>query len=154
MGDAVDCWVDPNGHPHHIHRSELRAFANGREGLVASNLENHIANPRSDQKCGGWRLLDRMWHIYHVDAPKVLVPVIGTLDQFFASCQSASDGREVLTSRESLRKLLSGTYNGGKPYNKWQRCKLASDDAEKSLWARLGQSVPVSALLLPACSRS
>jgi hypothetical protein len=129
----MQTWIDPTGEDHDVHQDRLRAFCNARRELNASNMVDHVTNVNSDQKCGGWRLIERLWWIYHVDQPDCLVPALGTLDAFFLDCKNARDGRAVLTSRESLRKMLGGTYNGGKPYQGWQRKKLDKADAVRRL---------------------
>ena len=83
---------------------------------------NHIATPTSDHKNGGWRLIERLRAIGHVDRPQVHVLAFGTLEAFHKSCLSSNDGRSVLKSRDNLGRLLNDRYKGeaGKPWNGWE----------------------------------
>jgi hypothetical protein len=116
----VRTWVSPTGALHDVHDDHLYAFCKPR-GLHDSNMRDHIANPKSKQKNDGWRLLERLSCISHVDRPNTIVPALGTLESFHEECMSATDGRSVLNDPVNLRKLLGGYYKGGgKPWNKWK----------------------------------
>lgn len=45
--------------------ARVRAWAKDRE-LHESNIEDHIVNPASDQKCNGWRLIERLRWLQHI----------------------------------------------------------------------------------------
>ena len=71
-------WISPVGEVHDVSDADLYAFCNQR-GLHYSNLINHIETPSSDQKSEGWRLIDRLRAIGHVDRPHDHVLALGTL---------------------------------------------------------------------------
>eukprot|EP00966_Prymnesium_polylepis_P188596 4370431-Prymnesium_polylepis.1 len=94
-------------------------------------METHVLDIASDQKNDGWRLLQRLKWLRNVDDPSLLLPALGTLDAFAATCRDASDARSSLKSRECVQKLLAGQppggYKGGKPYAKWERISPPAD---------------------------
>ena len=81
-------WVDPQGHVHDVPAQHLRAFCDAR-GLHASNLQNHVDNQESDQKCGGWCLIERLRWLQRVEQPEFKVPALGTIDSFYQACLTA-----------------------------------------------------------------
>ena len=123
MAETVDTWVSPAGKLYDVPRKELGRFCKARE-LHHKNMVAHIDDPHSDQKNGGWRLVERMRAIGHVSRPTDTRPAIGTLDAFHAACLASTDGRAMLKDKETLGKLLAGTYNNGKPWKKWERREL------------------------------
>lgn len=128
-------WVDPNGGVYQIEPDQLGDFCRRRK-LNASNMQDHVAKPSSDQKNGGWRLVERLRWIQSVAKPTLIVPALGTLHAFHANCLHANDGRENLVDRDNLRKLLAGSYGrggGGKPYNGWRKIVLPAEEAERRL---------------------
>jgi len=134
-------WVDPKGKPFHVAADELREFCT-RRGLNASNMEEHVKRPASDQKNGGYRLISRLRFIQSEEDPTLIVPALGTLDAFYNDCMDAHDGREKLVNPDNLRKLLAGSYNGGgKPYNGWKKTTMTVDEAECLLLERYEKMV-------------
>ena len=85
--------------------SNMRQWARSY-GLHDSNMEDHVFNPRSDQKCNGWRLIERLCWIQHITHTDWILPVLGTVDLFLRSCAHADDGRAKLKSDKSLKALL------------------------------------------------
>ena len=61
-------WVSPAGEVHDISDAGLYVFCKSRK-LHYENMLDHIAKLTSDQKNGGWRLIERMKAISHVDRP-------------------------------------------------------------------------------------
>ena len=122
--------VDPHGNVHTVPRMQLRTFCISRK-LHASNMEKHVLDPGSDQKNDGWRLVERLKWLRHLGDAPLLLPALGTIDTFSATCISASDARSSLKSRECIQKLLAGEppggYKGGKPYGKWERIPAPAD---------------------------
>ena len=99
-------------------------------------MNEHIANDKSDQKNGGWRLIERLKCIGHVDRPHEHVPALGTPAAFHKDCLNSSDGRSVLKDDKSLGKLLLGTYNSGKPYNLWELREISVAEKRQLLLKR------------------
>eukprot|EP00322_Chrysochromulina_rotalis_P021077 CAMPEP_0115882654 /NCGR_PEP_ID=MMETSP0287-20121206/29119_1 /TAXON_ID=412157 /ORGANISM="Chrysochromulina rotalis, Strain UIO044" /LENGTH=198 /DNA_ID=CAMNT_0003338745 /DNA_START=94 /DNA_END=687 /DNA_ORIENTATION=- len=89
-------------------------------------MVDHVSRPTSDQKNDGWRLVERLKAIGHVDRPSEHVLALGTLDAFYDDCQSSTDGQNVLKSRANLTKLVGGYYKGGKPWKKWETRQLST----------------------------
>ena len=84
-------WVSPNGAVHQVSDDSLAEFCRQHQ-LHHSNMLAHISNPASDQKNGGWRLIERLRAIGHVDRPHEHVLALGTLDSFHKECLQSSDG--------------------------------------------------------------
>ena len=98
---------------------------------------DHIKNPASDWKNGGWRLIERLCAIGPVNRPHETVLALGTLEAFWKDCISSTDGRAVLKNRDNLGRLLKDRYNGGgKPWNKWQ-CRHLSTAEKRALLQQL-----------------
>ena len=150
-------WCDPDGRPHEVARDGLWRFCKDH-GLNFGNMVNHIDTPSSDQKNGGWRLVDRLRVIGPVDQPTVMVPVLGAPKSFFTSCLTAMDGREKMTSKENLNKLLAGpvdgrgNYKGGKPYQGYERRTLSSNEKWALLHRRLGLALEVRSASASNCA--
>lgn len=125
-------WVSPSGSVHDVSDDDLYRFCNDRRKLHYQNMVSHISKSSSDQKNGGWRLIERLRAIGHVDRPHQHVLALGTLEQFHKDCLAASDGRASLKSRDNLGKLLNGRYNGGKPWNGWE-CRHLSTAEKRHL---------------------
>lgn len=121
-------WVSPTGSVYDVSDGELRSFCTAR-GLHYDNMVQHMSHPTSEQKNNGWRLIERLRAIGHVDRPHEHVLALGTLEAFWKDCLSATDGRSVLKNRDNLGRLLRDAYKGGKPWNQWQ-CRHIST-AEK-----------------------
>ena len=136
-------WISPDGTPHDVADEALYQFCNVR-GLHYENMLDHIATPTSDHKNGGWRLIERLRAIGHVDRPQVHVLAFGTLEAFHKSCMSSNDGRSVLKSRDNLGRLLNDRYKGqaGKPWNNWE-CRHLSTAEKRTVLQQL--SSPSSA---------
>ena len=69
MADGVPrtrTWVSPEGSLFDIADEQLYAFCTSR-GLHCPNMIEHMDNVGSKQKNGGWRLLERLCFISHVD---------------------------------------------------------------------------------------
>ena len=133
-------WVSPSGEPYDVPDDQLYRFCN-EKGLHFENFLDHIATPTSDQKNGGWRLIERLCCIGHVDRPNEHVPALGTRKAFHAECMASTDGRAVLKNPTSLNQLIAGTYNGGgKPWNKWELRKLSVAQKRQLLAQRLGHA--------------
>ena len=66
-------WVSPDGELYDVPDEDLYTFCDGR-GLHYKNMVHHIANVRSKQKNDGWRLIERVRFIGHVDRPDEHVP--------------------------------------------------------------------------------
>ena len=98
-------WVDPDGHPYEVAEDAFRKFCSDK-GLHYDNLIAHVKLPSSDQKCGGWRLVDRVRCIGPVNQPAVTVHALGTVAAFFGDCIGANDGRQNLKDRTNFNKLL------------------------------------------------
>lgn len=121
-------WISPAGEVHQVCDASLYAFCTNR-GLHYENMLDHIARSTSDQKNGGWRLIERLKAIGHVERPNEHVLVIGTVEDFHDDCLRAKDGRDVLKDRRNLAKLIGGHYKGGKPWKQWEHRHLSN--AEK-----------------------
>ena len=137
-------WVSPTGDVHVVADAALYQFCSSR-GLHYDNMVVHIQNPKSDQKNGGWRLLERLRAIGHVDRPTEHILALGTLEDFHQECLSSTDGRAVLKSRTNLPKLLGGYYNGGKPWNKWETRVLSTAEKLQLLQPNRSQQQPLPA---------
>ena len=133
--------MSPNGELHDVEDAHLSAFCRER-GLHYPNMLNHINTASSDQKNGGWRLIDRLRAIGHVDKPHQHVLALGSLEAFYADCQSSDDGRGVLKNRDNLGRLLKDRYNGGKPWLNWQ-CRHLSTAEKRALLQQ--PSIPTTA---------
>jgi hypothetical protein len=136
-------WVSPTGVPHDIADEELSAFCKRQTPkLKYGNMKHHVDSARSDQKENGWRLVERLRAIGHIDRPDEHVLALGTLDMFHQDCLASSDGRNVLKNRDSLRKLLAGTYNGGGgvPWLGWELRALSVAEKKQLLLRRLGHA--------------
>ena len=137
-------WVDPDGHPYEVAEDAFRKFCSDK-GLHYDNLIAHVKLPSSDQKCGGWRLVDRVRCIRPVHQPAVTVPALGTVAAFFGDCIGANDGRQNLKDRTNFNKLLggevlsAGVYKSGQPYNCWERRQLSADEVWELLCACMKQ---------------
>jgi hypothetical protein len=120
----------------------LFQFCSARK-LHYDNMVDHVSRPTSDQKNGGWRLVERLRAIGHVDRPTEHILALGTLEDFHKHCQSSTDGRAVLKSRSNLTKLVGGYYKGGKPWNGWETRSLTT--AEKLQLLHQSQQQPLPA---------
>lgn len=130
-------WISPKGEVLDVADEELWKFCATR-GLHYCNMLEHIHDAGSDHKNNGWRLIERLRFIGHVDHPHAHVPALGTLDAFHQSCLSATDGRSVLRDKTTLGKLLAGTYNGGgKAWKKWELRHLSTAQKRHALQQRL-----------------
>ena len=140
-------WISPDGDPHDVSDEHLYQFCRAR-GLHYENMLDHITTATSDHKNDGWRLIERLQAIGHVKRPRDHVPALGTLDSFHKSCLSSSDGRAVLTNKNTLGKLLAGTYNGGKPWKQWEKRILSTAEMRETLrtWKSGGDGQPPSDL--------
>lgn len=145
-------WVSPTGELHDVADDELYRFCTAHQ-LTFRNMLDHIDSASSDQKNGGWRLLDRLRFIGHVNLPDENVPALGTLDAFYDSCKRAADGRNVLDKKNTLGKLLAGTYNGGKPWKCWQLRHLNAAQKRQALQQWLGRSAIVTQPMVMAPPR-
>ena len=130
-------WVSPSGELHDVADEELHTFCSAR-GLHYSNMKDHIASESSDQKNDGWRLIERLRCIGHVDRPREHVLALGTLESFHRDCLASKDGRNVLKNRDNLGRLLRNRYNGGKPWNKWECRHLSLAEKRRLLSERRG----------------
>ncbi len=129
-------WVSPTGTLHDVTDEELHHFCKLKR-IHYSNMVTHVADPSSDQKNGGWRLIERLRAIGHVDRPHVHVLALGTLEAFWKDCLSSDDGRHVLKNRDNLGRLLKDRYNGGgKAWLKWQ-CRHLSTAEKRALLQQL-----------------
>jgi hypothetical protein len=135
---VVRAWVSPAGELFDIADEDLYAFCTAR-GLTHRNWLEHISSPTSDQKDEGWRLIERLRCIGHVNSPQEHVPALSTLESFHKSCMSSSDGRNVLKHKPTLGLLLAGTYNSGKPWKKWELRVLSVAEKRQLLLLRLGR---------------
>ena len=99
-------WVSPTGVMHDVSDADLYEFCMARR-LHYQNMVEHVQHSTSDQKNFGWRLIERLRAIGHVDRRHEHVPALGTLEMFYKDCCSATDGREVLRNRDNLGRLLS-----------------------------------------------
>ena len=145
-------WCDPDGYPHHVQRENLADFCRLRK-LKVGNMIHHIDTPTSDQKHGGWRLIERLVWISRANDLTTLVPALGTSETFFKSCACATDGRHILTEggkfvKTTFNKFLCGSYNNGQPWKGWQVVKLSVHDAEERL-CRLQSLPPPVPISLP-----
>lgn len=50
---------------HTVANTDVWKWANDR-GLHGSNMEEHVVNVDSDQKCNGWRLIERLRWLQHM----------------------------------------------------------------------------------------
>ena len=102
------------------------------------NMLHHIASASSDQKNGGWRLMERLKFIRLASQPHIVVAAVGTLDAFHRECLAARDGRAKLKDKGTLGKLLAGKYKGGgKPWLGWELCQLSAAERRTVLARRL-----------------
>ena len=135
-------WVSPTGALHDLTDEELWQFCKLRK-LHYANMMSHVQDIASDQKNGGWRLIERLRAIGHVDRPHVHVLAVGTLEAFHKECLSSDDGRAMLKSRDNLGRLLKDKYNGGgKAWLKWQ-CRHLSTAEKRALLQQ--PSIPTTA---------
>ena len=150
-------WVDPHGYPHEVADAKFRKFC-ADWGLHYDNLIEHTKKLTSDQKCNGWRLIDRLRHIGPVGQPDVIVPAIGTIEYFWQACCAATDGRQCLKDRSNFVKLMggdvqsAGKYNKGQPYCGWERRQLSADEAWRLLHRRWGLQLQVHPGRFPIAS--
>ena len=93
-------------------RRAARAFL-GRSAGHAIRPLKHVLDIASDQKNGGWRLFERLKWLRQMDDLEMLLPALGTIEAFAATCWGASDARSSLKSRECVQKLLAGKPPGG-----------------------------------------
>ena len=98
-------WVNKHGEVFDVSKEDLYDFCKDRE-LHYENMLGHIALQTSDQKNSGWRLIERLRAIGHVNRPHEHVLALGTIAHFHADCLASTDGRNVLTDRKNLGKLL------------------------------------------------
>ena len=127
---------------HVMVNEHVRAWAKDRN-LHESNIEDHIVNPASDQKCNGWRLIERLRWLQHISHGEWIIPALGTADALVQACAEAADDRRKLKSQKSVRMLLGnyGKFQNGKPYNNWRLYNLDPREAE----ARMRRLVQISA---------
>ena len=83
-------WVSPEGKIHRISDDQLYRFCVDN-GLHLGNMLSHINNETSDQKNGGWRLIERLRAIGHVQRPLEHVLALGTIEDFYNECKSSTD---------------------------------------------------------------
>lgn len=149
-------WVDPHGYPHEVADAKFRKFCADR-GLHYDNLIEHTKKLTSDQKCNGWRLIDRLRHIGPVGQPDVIVPAIGTIEYFWQACCAATDGRQCLKDRSNFVKLMggdvqsAGKYNKGQPYCGWERRQLSAERGMAFTSSSLGTPAAGAPGPLPHC---
>jgi len=127
----VRTWVSPLGKVYDVSDDELYNFC-AHHKLHYQNMVSHINTRTSDHKNGGWRLIDRVRAIGHVDRPREHVLALGTLEDFHRNCLASSDGRAALKNRDSLARLLKNKYNGGKPWLEWE-CRFLSTAEKRHL---------------------
>eukprot|EP00966_Prymnesium_polylepis_P224521 5192985-Prymnesium_polylepis.1 len=127
---------------HVVTDEHLRAWAKAR-GLHESNMESHVINAASDQKCNGWRLIDRLRWVQHISHDEWIIPALCTAERFVQTCVEATDDRAKLSYQKSVRMLLGnyGKFQDGKPYNGWRLHHLGPREAE----ARMRRLVQISA---------
>ena len=118
-------WVSPAGKLFDVNDEDLYQFCKQR-GLHYQNMRDHIVQETSDQKNGGWQLIERLRAIGHVSRPHEHVLAIGTVEAFHSDCLSSTDGRAVLKNRDSLVRLLGNRYKGGKPWSQWEHRQLST----------------------------
>ena len=128
-------WVSPEGKLHDVTDEALYTFCSER-GLHYENMLDHISRITSDQKNGGWRLIERLRAIGHVDRPLEHVLALGTPEAFHKDCLAATDGRAVLKDPKNLGKLTGGNYKGGKPWNRWECRQLTTAEKRRLLQQR------------------
>ena len=121
---------------HDVDSYGVRSWGFAR-GLNGNNLQQHVVDPVSDHKCGGWRLVERVRWLQHIKHEDWLIPAVGTMDMFMASCARSADDRGKLANKRNVLLLLSegGKYVHGKPYTVWRLKKLTVAEAEKRLRA-------------------
>ena len=141
----VRTWISPTGEYFDVPDDELYTFCKQR-GLHYENMLNHIEKQSSDQKNEGWRLIERLRAIGHVNRPRDHVLALGTLAAFHADCLASRDGRAVLTSRDNLGRLLKNRYKGGKPWNQWECRHLTSAEKRQLLETLAGEQQPLAAV--------
>jgi len=92
-------------------RSSSSARRRRLSSTIPTCCSTFIENENSQQlqKCDGWRLIERLRVIGHVDRPDEHVLARGTLTAFYFDCKLSSDGRDVLHDEANLAKLLKGT---------------------------------------------
>ena len=117
-------WVSPEGELHEVSDANIYSFCTVR-GLHYQNMLDHMERATSDHKNGGWRLIERLRAIGHVNRPHEHVLAFGTPEAFHKDCLDSDDGRSVLKDPRNLGKLTAGSYKGGKPWNKWECRKLS-----------------------------
>ena len=82
-------WVSPEGELHDLTDEELYSFSSQR-GLHYENMLDHISRAKSDQKNGGWRLIERLRAIGHVDRPSEHAEFVAIrlLDPLLVACET------------------------------------------------------------------
>jgi hypothetical protein len=150
--------VSPIGEVHDVSDADLYTFCKTRR-LHYENMINHIQTATSDQKNGGWRLIERLCAIGHVNRPHEHVLALGTPTSFHQDCMASNDGRTVLKDPKNLGKLIKGSYKGGgKPWHSWECRTLSTAEKRRALASLIvlaspsaaagsAQQVSVSALL-------
>ncbi len=128
-------WVSPTGECFDVSDESLYIFCKER-GLHHANMVHHISTPTSDQKNGGWRLIERLCAIGHVERPHDHVLALGTLGAFHSDCLASRDGRAVLENRDNLARLLNNRYKGGKLWNQWE-CRLLTTAVKRQILEKL-----------------
>lgn len=133
--------VSPKGELHDVSDDDLYSFCTDR-GLHYGNMVDHIKRTGSDQKNDGWRLIERLRAIGHVDRPTEHVLALGTPEAFHMDCLKSNDGRAVLTDAKNLGKLTGSSYKGGKPWSwkHWECRQLTTAQKRQLLEGRHGSS--------------
>ena len=130
-------WVSPAGDVYDVSDDNLYVFCISN-GLHYSNMVTHTAKDNSDQANFGWRLIERLRAIGHVDRLDQHVLALGTIESFSEDCLNSKDGRDVLKDRKTLGKLLRNAYNGGRPWNKWECRELSTQEKRRLLSEQSG----------------
>ena len=135
MSSLVRTWVSPDGSVYNVAGADLYIFCQ-EKNINYENMLDHIERETSDQKNGGWRLIERLRAIGHISRPDNHVLALGTIEEFYKECLTSDDGRAVLKNRDNLGRLLGGKSKGGKPWNGWECRKLSSTEKLQLLQAK------------------
>ena len=134
---------------HEVQGGDVRRWARSL-GLHESNMDEHVVSSSSDHKCDGWRLIERLRWVQHVEHNEWLLPALGTAESFVASCTRATDDRRKIANQKATRMLLGayGKYTNGKPYCCWRLKCMTPSEAE----ARIKCMVQIQARGMDALS--